>query len=193
MRKFLVIAAAAILFPAASYADVITFGPGAYGTPVTLTVEGIFKYDTFSGGLFRDSQGNGDAFDMEGCSACGGGVLTIKRNDVAGGLFQFNSADIAFQFDSVYPITFRGYVGNVLVATDVFNTLAGSIYKNVLAATLAGLAIDELRIQLDAQSNFATVVDNVNVTARVPEPTTLALFGTVLAGIALRRRAQSRR
>jgi hypothetical protein len=193
MRKFLVIAAAAILFPAASYADVITFGPGAYGSPVTLTVEGIFQYNTFSGGLFRDSQGNGDAFDMEGCSVCGGGVLTIKRNDVAGGLFQFNSADIALQFDTVYPIVFRGYVGNVLVASDSFNTLAGSIYKNVLAAALGGLAIDELRIQLDANQGFAAVVDNVNLTARVPEPTTLALFGTVLAGLAIRRRGQSRR
>lgn len=193
MRKFLVIAAAAILFPAASYADVITFGPGAYGSPVTLTVEGIFQYNTFSGGLFRDSQGNGDAFDMEGCSVCGGGVLTIKRNDVAGGLFNFNSADIALQFDTVYPIVFRGYVGNVLVASDSFNTLAGSIYKNVLAAALGGLAIDELRIQLDANQGFAAVVDNVNLTARVPEPTTLALFGTVLAGLAIRRRAQSRR
>ena len=193
MRKCFVIAAAALLFPAASFADVITFGPGAYGSPVAPAVEGIFSYSTFSGGLFRDSQGNGDLFDMEGCSACGGGVLSIKRNDIAGGLFNFTSADIALQFDSVYPIAFRGYVGNVLVATDTFNTLAGSVYKNVLAATLAGIAIDELRIQLDANQGFATVVDNVNMTARVPEPTTLALFGTVLAGIALRRRGQSRR
>ena len=136
--------------------------------------------------------GNGDAYDMEGCSACGGGVLSIKRNDVAGGLFKFISSDISFQFNSVYPIAFRGYVGNVLVATDTFNTLGNSNYSNVLAAALAGLPIDELRIQLDANNNFATTVDNVALTATVPEPATLALFGTMLAGLALRRRAQRR-
>jgi hypothetical protein len=192
MRKFIVIAAAAVLFPVASYADVITFGPGSYGSPVAPTVEGAFQYSTFSGGLFRDAQGNGDAYDMEGCSACGGGVLSIKRNDVAGGLFRFNSADISFQFDSVYPITFRGYVGNVLVATDTFNTLGNTAYSTVLAALLSGLNIDELRVQLDASSIFATTVDNVNLTTAVPEPATMALFGTMLAGLALRRRAQRR-
>lgn len=192
MRKFLVIAAAAIFFPTAAYADVITFGPGGYGSPVAPAVEGIFQYSTFSGGLFRDSQGNGDAYDMEGCSACGGGVLSIRRNDLAGGLFRFNSADISYQFDAVYPIAFRGYVGNVLVAADTFNTAAGSVYSHVLAGILAGVAIDELRIQLDADITFATTVDNVNLSATAPEPTTLALFGAALAGFAIHRRAQRR-
>ena len=163
------------------------------GVPLLQPSKGSFSYSTFSGDLFRDSQGNGDAYDMEGCSACRGGMLSIKRNDVAGGLFGFNGADISFQFDQVHPMASRGYVGNVLVATDRFNTGNTSAYSSVLAALLAGVALDELRIQLDADITFATTVDNVNLSATVPEPTTLALFGTVLASVALRRRALRRR
>ena len=95
MRKKLILLAFALMIPAASQAAIITF-TGPIGTPVASTAEGVYTYSTFSGGLFRDTQGNGDSFNMEGCSVCGGGVLKVVRNDVAGGLFKFNGADVAF-------------------------------------------------------------------------------------------------
>ena len=190
MRKQFVLLMFALMIPAASQAAIITF-TGPIGTPVASTAEGVYTYSTFSGGLFRDSQGNGDSFNMEGCSSCGGGVLRVVRNDVAGGLFTFNGADVAFQFNTVAPITFRGYLSSVLVGTDIFNTALGSVYTSHLSNLLSGVAIDELRVQLNATSNSATVVDNINVTASaIPEPATLALVGLALAGLAFRRRTK---
>jgi hypothetical protein len=195
MRKVLWMAlAVAVLAAPAAQAATITFGPGAYGSPVGPTAEGNFTYDTFSGGLFRDGQGNGDAYAMEGCSACGGGVLRIVRNDVLGGAFTFDGADVMYQFGAVYPISFSGYLNGALVGTDVFQTLGNSTYSTHGSLVLAGLAIDELRVQLDAASSFATVIDNVVVTpTAVPEPSTLLLLGAVFSGLAARRSLRARR
>jgi len=195
MRKFVWLAVAVgLLMGGPAQAAIITFGPGPIGSPVGATAEGVFIYSTFSGGLYRDTQGNGDAYDMEGCSACGGGVLQIIRNDVVGGLFTFGGADVAYQFTGAYPITFTGYLGGGLVGTDVFVTAATSAYTTFASLALAGLAIDELRVQLDAETSWATVVDNVRVTqtTAVPEPSTLALLGAALAGLAARHRLKKR-
>ena len=165
-------------------ADTITFGPGSIGTPVGPTVEGNYLYDTFSGGLFRDTQGNGDSYNMEGCSSCGGGVLELVRNDVAGGFFVFDGADVMYQFGSVYGIQFTGLRNSVVQGIDIFNTNAVSTYTTYASLNLSGVIIDQLLVTLDAAGNFATVIDNVVITSTVPEPTTMLLFGTDLVGVA---------
>lgn len=192
MRTNLIAAlvAAMLMFPVATLAATITF-TGPYGSPVAPTAEGAFTYSTFSGGLFRDSEGNGDLFDMEGCSACGGGVLDIVRNDVAGGLFTFVGADIAFQFASAHDITFAGFRLGNLVGTEVFTTPDNSSFATVTSVQLAGAFVDELRVTLDAASEFATVVDNVRVMPQaVPEPASLALIGSGLLIAARRMRTR---
>lgn len=188
----LVAGLALALSPVATDAAVITFGPGTIGTPVLPTAEGIFTYDTFSGGLFRDTQGNGDGFNMEGCSVCGGGVLRVVRNDVAGGTFTFDGADVAFQFNQAFNIGFEGFRLGASQGTDFFLTTADSAYTTHLSSALSGVQIDELRVTLAATSSTATVVDNIVLTpGRAPEPSTLAVLLLGLAGLGVRTRRKS--
>src|SRR5437879_6099973 len=102
----LILGLTAMLAPTTARAGVITFagtnGPIGPGSPTT---EGIFTYDTLSGSLFRDSDGN-PGNDMEGNSSAGGGVLRIVRSDLAGGLFTFDASDIRFESNTASPITF---------------------------------------------------------------------------------------
>lgn len=167
-----------------AHAYVITFGPGDIGSFVGPTIEGDYAYDEFSGGLFRDTQGNGDSFNMEGESISGGGILEVYRDDIVDGLFTFDGADVMYQFNSVYGITFEGYLGGLLQGSDIFATNNTSTYTTYASSGLSGVYIDQLRVTLDAASSWATVVDNIVVTSvSVPEPTTMILFATGLAGL----------
>jgi hypothetical protein len=193
IRLLTLVVAAVLSLPAIAHAATITF-VGTLGTPVAPAIEGNFIYDTFSGGLYRDLDGNGGGNDMEGCSVCGGGVLRLVRNDVAGGLFTFDGSDVMFQFGQAYNIRFEGYLLGALQGTDQFLTTSNSTWSTYASSVLSGVQLDELRVYLDATSATATAIDNLRVTesvAAVPEPGTLLLVGGGAA--ALFRRSRQRR
>jgi hypothetical protein len=108
----LAVAAMCVVGPEAVRADTITFAnvPNGDFGPGTPTVEGIFRYDAFSGGLFGElfSFGNPPP-EVEGAVRTGGGGLTVVRNDVPGGLFTFDAADIVSHFREDQPVTLAGF------------------------------------------------------------------------------------
>ena len=107
-----------------------------------------------------------------------------------GGLFNFNSLDIAKNNGGATEIVVEGYVGNVLQATDTYMTTAANFdFINVISSNLSGLAIDELRIELDAGLSPAPIetIDNLELNI-IPEPATTTLSLLALGGFAMRRR-----
>jgi hypothetical protein len=138
----LAVAAMCVVGPEPVRADTITFAnvpTGDFG-PGTPTVEGIFRYDAFSGGLYGELFAFGNPPpEVEGATMTNGGVLTVGRNDVPGGMFTFDAADIVSHFREVQPVTLAGFLGGALQATDVFNTAADNIYATVVSSSLAGV------------------------------------------------------
>jgi hypothetical protein len=188
-------------------ADVITFsGPQTRllaGQAVHEDSEGVFTYNALAGGFFRSATRGNPAPDIEAYPFApgGGGVLDVVRNDVTGGLFTFDAADIAqFVYGIAMPVHFAGYRGGVFQGADTFTTSAASgLFTTVSSANLRGVLLDELQLELDGNigdprhmSGFWEAADNLTLTpqaapsaAPVPEPSTfvlVALGGGALAG-----------
>jgi hypothetical protein len=200
LRRFIAIAAVTLCLVSAApaaRADIITFAnipAGTFGPGVT-TVEGNFTYDLLpgSGRLFGEYFGGNPAPHVEGVANANGGTLRVVRHDVSGGLFTFQGLDVAQENLGSPTIHVFGLLGGVQQGEDDFVTSAlvdTWLTKNSL--NLSGVAIDELRIRLDASGTTNAgfeMADNVRLTTvnAVPAPPAVVLVGLGAGCVALKR------
>lgn len=166
------------LLPTFVVADIITFaGPNGeigIGSPQT---EGDFTYEAISGTLWRsDARGN-PAPSLEGRSGAGGGVASFIRFD--GGLFTFDQVDIAQTGFGATAIVFEGFLGGASQGMDSLITAPGTqFFESRSSVNLAGKAIDQLRVTLDATLTAWESIDNLTLSsASVPEPSSMVVLG----------------
>jgi len=178
------------VIPCTASADTITFSTTPGGLFTGPFVEGDFSFALFSGGLFLDPASGDPDGVMQGGIVANGGTLQIVRDDVVGGLFTFDQASVhQFNF-GVVPVVFEGYLGGVLQASDSIVTVGANLVFSTSASTnLSGVAIDELRVILDASSASTSYegTDNI-VLSKLPEPSTMLLVAAGLIGLSTRAR-----
>ena len=186
---------ASLFLSLSARAGVITFA-GANGTilPGNPQTEGDYTYEALSGGLFRsDSRGN-PAPGLEGRSDLDGGLASFKRTD--DGLFTFDQVDIAQSgFGEARAVVFEGFLGGVSQGSDSLQTAIGTnFFLTRSSVNLAGLAIDELQVELDGQltPNAWEAMDNLVLSASVPEPSSLVLNIICLGILGFLRRSKLR-
>lgn len=171
---------------------------GAWSGP---QIEDGFTYELLEGELWAQvvllpTWLNGNPLPyMQGRASAGGGTLGLTRAD--GGVFTFDAVDVAWHkqsgpFRASESIEFSGYLEGEFIASDQLETFSShNVWRTVASSNLAGLAIDELRVRLDATNSINgpwESIDNIVVSA-VPEPGTASLvaMGLIALRVHLRR------
>lgn len=180
-----------------------TAPPGPFLVP-SVTESG-FTYSEHSGSLFVDPIDGNPNTHMNGSTLDGGGVLKFV-SAVPGQDFQFLRLDLAgllIDASGSVQITVTGLDGGATVASDTYTATLdplGFVWATKNAINLADKTLDELRIDLPGEFSgvagtkfLQSTVDNVVLDAlpgrvAVPEPATLTLLSSGLAGLAAWRR-----
>ena len=105
------------------------------------------------------------------------------------GTFDFNSADWRSAWDTSQTLTLKGYLGGTELYSTNFTIYR---YQETTHSALNWTGIDTLEIW-SSGSHYALDNFTFNENAPVPEPATMLLFGTGLAGLAGLRRRQGKK
>lgn len=186
MKRFAALAAASslVILMGAAQATTINFDTlgGTNGDTFSSYSEGGFTV-TATAGDWRVAKAFGNPIPDVYCPNCAPGTLKVT-----GGLFSFDSVDIAEADGQPVDFSITGYRNGTSVYSQTGTANADAAFQN-FAAVGGAVTLDQLFISISTGGADGNV-DNIALTSTpVPEAATLALFGAGLAGFgALRRR-----
>ncbi len=164
-----------LLLPAAARADELVLTPAtSNGSPAVVTIGGSL---TFSGTLTNETTGTLNILGgaVNNCTGCPAGVTF---NDTA--------------FNTNAPLTLAP---NASFTGNFFDILVTALTptSGPFSATFLVLVTDQIGNQFDIQEGFFFSVQTGGPGTVIPEPATLVLLGTGLAGAAAARRRKRRK
>lgn len=189
MRKLSVtlgLLAAVLLMCSTMPAETLNFSTAAPGTFSSYSQNG-FTVTSTAGAWSVNSTTFGNPAPSVFCGQCSPGTLEV----IGSGDFTFASVDLGNPFFSgsdPFPYTITGYLGGVLQFTQTGNDTAAALTFATVNSAYSG-SLDQLFISIDTtggDGNLDNIV--VNAPTSAPEPASLLLLGTGLAGFATRPR-----